>query len=143
MKKIVCAVLALVLLMATSALGESMLVHITAVCYDLNHVGTNWQGYFSIGDLQVFDGDIVDLDVAKYLIYSEIGEYDATPDIGCVENEFNVTQNRLLKGFTVEQMLTVAENQGMYRDYWTEWYVTYEFIPVGYAYVLNTTRAVY
>ena len=124
MKKLVCIALALVLLFASSALGESMLVHITAVCYDLNHVGTNWQGLFSIGDLQVFDGDIVDLDVAKYLFYSEIGEYDATPDIGFVENEFNVTASRLLKGFTVEQMLTVSENQGMYRNYWNEWYIT-------------------
>ena len=137
MKKFLAAALVLMLLCTPLALADNMMVHITAICDDPNHVGTYWQGLYAIGDLEIHDGDVIDLDVAKYEFYTEIGEYDSSPDIGSADTLYNVTENRLLKGFTVEQYVTVTENKGVYKGYWTEWYVRYDFIPVGYGVTLH------
>ena len=137
MKKILCLALVLAFAFSAAASAESMLVHISAICYDANHVGKDWKGYFSIGDYQIFDGDVIELDMAKYILYSEITDYDATPDVGFAEKSVNVTRSRLEKGFTVDQVLTVQENQGAYTGYWTEWYVSFSFTPVSGAWVLD------
>jgi len=137
MKKVLCLVLVLLIAFTASAAAESFLVHISAICYDTNHVGKDWKGYFSIGGMQIFDGDVVELDMAKYEVYTEITDYDATPDIGYVQEKYNVTQNRLMKGFSIDQVVTVMENQGGYSGYWTEWYVSYTFIPVSNTWVLD------
>lgn len=137
MKKFIALVIVL-LLAAAPAMADFMVVHMTSVCYDPNHVGTKWQAQYSVGGNQIFDGDIVEFFPGQYEFYTVIGEYDTTPDIGETVSTFNVTANRLTKGFTVEQVVTVTENHGVYKDYWTEWYVTYQFIPVpGAVYVLN------
>ena len=138
MKKLISLLLAALLALGcTGAVAENMIVHIHALCYDLNHIGTKWQAAYSIGGLEVYDGMVLDMEAATYDFHTEIGEYDTTPDIGTADSSFNVTASRLSKGFTVEQYLTVTENKGVYKDYWCEWYITYEFTPVGAAYVLN------
>lgn len=136
MKKIIICML-LALSLCTAALADEMMVHITSVCPDPNHVGTQWAAEYYIGDLRVYDGSIVDLDAAKYDLYTLIGDYDASPETGYAEDVLNVTQTRLDEGFSVEQYLTVKENQGRYRDYWCEWYITYTFIPIGGGIALN------
>lgn len=130
MKKIVM-VLLILSLMITPALAEYMLVHVTATCYDLNHVGTEWYGYYYIGDYQTYDGDIVDLGPYTYDFYTMIFDSDANPDVGEVSSSFNVTSNRLSKGFTVTQVLSVMEDAGTYRGNWCEWYIDYTFEPVA------------
>ena len=136
MKKVVILVL-LISLFATGAFADNMMVHISALCYDLNHVGYNWAGNFMIGDIQVRDGDVIDLYPGKYTFYAAMGEYDSTPDIGYAENVYNITDSRLRKGFTAEQIVQVYEDKGSYANYWCEWYIEYEFIPIGDAYYLT------
>lgn len=134
MKKTIAALLAvLMLLTCAGACAESFMVHVTAICWDTNHVGTDWQGYWSVGGAQFYDGDIIEFFPGKYEFYTEIASIESSPDIGFADTEFNVTQNRLEKGFSVEQYLTVSEDKGSYKDYWCEWYITYEFTPVTYA----------
>ena len=138
MKKIVALTLVLLMLLtASSALAEKMIVHITALCYDTNHLGTRWAGSFRMGDVELMDGMILDLVPAQYEFYTEIGEYDSSPEVGYADDMYNVTKNRLQNGFTVEQYLTVTENKGIYKGYWCEWYVYLTFSPVGNATVLH------
>lgn len=137
MKKIIGLLALLTLLcVCTCATADNMLVHISAVNYDTNSVGTKWQGAFAIGDLPVRDGDVVDLYVGKYDLTSEIVDYDSTPDVGSTVTSVNVTASRLDKGFTATQSVIVTENSGTRKGYWTEWLVEFEFIPVEGAYVL-------
>ncbi len=138
LSKLLAVLLAAVLVLGcSSALADKMIVHITALCWDTNHVGTQWEGYYSIGGMQVFDGDLVDLKKGSYTFYTEIGDYESSPDVGSVETDFNVTSTRLKNGFSVEQYLTVTEDRGSYKGYWCEWFVYYDFIPVGTATVLH------
>jgi len=138
MKKLVAIILTVALLLCSvSAVAERMMVHIYALCYDTNHVGTDWAGNYYIGGYQIYDGDVVDLVVDSYDIYTIIFDGDRVPDFGEVTTSYKVTSSRLNKGFTVEQYLTVTEDNGMYKGYWNEWYVYYEFTPVGDYYVIN------
>lgn len=138
MKKIVALALVLALCLGvTSALADRMMVHVYALCYDTNHVGSEWNGYYSVGGYQVYDGDVVELNVDSYDFLTQIYDNDSVPDYGEALDTFKVTANRLNKGFTVEQYLTVTEDRGSYKDYWCEWYVYYEFTPVGNAWVIN------
>jgi len=138
MKKFVAMLLLAVMLFScSSAMAERMVVHITSLCYDTNRVGTKWAGTYMIGDTQIVDGMVVDLIPGEYQFYTEIGEYDMSPDIGVADTMYNVTANRLEKGFTVEQYLTVTENKGVYKGYWCEWYIYLDFSPIGDAMVLQ------
>lgn len=138
MKKLVAIVLAAVLcLSCAAALADNMIVHITAVCYDENHVGLNWAGAYSIGGMEITDGQVIDLYPQTYEVTATLGEYDRSPDIGTETNSFKVTANRLNNGFTVQQRVVVSENKGYYKDYWCEWYIYYDFSPVGNAIVLH------
>ena len=137
MKKLICLVLVFAFMLSAGAMAESMLVHISAVNWDTNYVGKEWVGTFSIGGTKICDGDVVELGMGKYDLYTEIADMDSKPDVGSEQKTVNITENRLIKGFSVDQVITVAENQGFYSGYWTEWYVTYTFIPVTGAWVLD------
>lgn len=128
MKKLIGLLLVLVLI-SSCAMAEMMMVHITATCYDTNGVGQYWKGNYAISGYQTFDGDVLDLNMGRYDFYTEIIDYDNSPDIGAITNSVNITANRLTKGFTVDQYLTVEENRGVHKGNWCEWYITWEFTP--------------
>lgn len=129
MKKLVSFILALCLLFAVAS-AETMLVRISAVCYDTNSVGMDWLGRFMIGDYEIFDGDIVDMERGEYLFYSEIIDNDTTPDVGYAEEMYKVLKTDLKNGFIIEQALSVTESAGRYSGRTADWYIRYEFTPV-------------
>ena len=138
MKKLVALILALALcLCASASLADRMMVHVYALCYDTNHVGSVWAGNYYIGGVQVYDGDVIDLDMDSYEFYTQIYDGDTVPDMGEVVSTNKVSASRLSKGFTVKQYLTVTEDKGSYKDYWCEWYIYYELTPVADAYVIH------
>lgn len=127
------ALLTVLTLLAVPALAQdqAMLVRITAECYDTNHVGSDYIGYFCIGDLYLEDSNLITLSNNNtYLITTEIVDNDSTPDSGRAETEYRVTKNDLKNGFVIEQFLTVVESGGRYSRYSCDWYIRYEFIPV-------------
>ena len=137
MKKVL-ALLLVLLLVGVPAFAESFVVHVTAYCYDPNHVGSKWEGRYFIGETEIKDCDIVQLFEGEYEITSEIGEYDSTPDVGTYTSKYNMTPTRLSRGFTVKQTVQVYENSGVYKGYWTEWFVEIDFVAVeGAYYVLD------
>ena len=138
MKKAIAILLTLVLCLGcASAMADRLMVHIYALCYDTNHVGSKWEARHYIGGNEIFDGDVVDLDINQYDITTTIGTLELSPEEGTVVTSYNVTGNRLTKGFTVDQYLTVTEDKGIYKGNWCEWYVYYTFTPVDNALVLN------
>lgn len=131
MKKLLslALVICLVLICGTAS-AEWMMVRITAKCADTNHVGASWYGVYSMGGAELRDGDIVDLVEGTYDFTTQIYDSDAKPDVGEATDSCKVTANKLNKGFSVSQYLTVTEDRGYYKNYWCEWYITYEFEPV-------------
>ena len=145
MKKLLSLIFALVLVLTFAGssvvpaeeYSENMIVHITALCYDTNHVGNKWTSAYFINETEILDGDILTLSAGKYDFSAEIVDNDSTPDIGTNVISYNVTANRLTKGFTVQFVVNVEENTGLYKGYWNEWYIYYDFMPVGDAVVLH------
>ena len=120
----------MVLTLPAASIADRMIVHVTCASSDASYIGTDWEGYYQLGDYQFMDGDIFELDVGPIDVYTRITDYDSSPDIGEVSSTYNVTANRLLKGFTVEQVLQVTEDKGRNRGYSATWYIYYDFSPV-------------
>lgn len=138
MKKVIAlCLLALMALAGTAAFaapaGCTMRVVITPTCADYNHVGDEWYEYYELNGYEMFRGDVIDFYVGdEFTLLSRMSEKDmfGNYDIGeCIE-AYRVDPTMIRNGFTIDQYLTVSEDSGVYRDYWCEWYIHFEFIPV-------------
>lgn len=108
-----------------------MTVRITAVCEDYNHVGDEWYLYSALDGNEIQDGDTLYMYAgSKFDLYTQMTEYDVSgSDVGYYDDQYSLSKTKLNKGFVIDQVVYVYEDKGVYKDYWCEWYVTYEFIP--------------
>lgn len=128
-KKSVVSIL-LLLLLASSALAEPMLVKATGICYNTNNVGNSWGAMYRFGETKIQDGSVIDITPGEYTVRTKLVEYDISADSGAAETVCTVTEDLVHSGFRVDQMIEVTEDRGTYSGNTAVWYVTFEFIPV-------------
>ena len=142
MKKLVGMVLVatmLLLCVCGTASADWVMVHVTAKCADLNHVGSDWNAIYTIGGVEVRDNDIIDLYEGSYDFSAQIYDSDSVPDTGETVKSFKVSASNLeSKRFTKNLEVIVTEDRGVYKNNWCEWYVEFELVPVnGWEYILH------
>lgn len=137
MKKLIALFAVLALMLPAAALADRMAVHITCCSYDAAAIGSNWAGEYQLGEYQLFDGDVFDIPLGDLEVFTRITDWDSSPEYGEVYTVYNVTRNRLNKGFTVEQEVQVVENGGRYKGYYATWYIYYDFTPVADCIVIH------